>query len=162
MNPSSGKFHLIQTIDSPSPGPTSIGDAFGESVSLYGNYLVVGDTYAKPVGGGDEDGAVYFYRMNPSSGKFDLIQTIDSPSLDRTGAGDNFGRSVSLYGNYLVVGDLDADPDGKGAVYFYRINRSSGKFDLIQSIDSPSPITCLLYTSPSPRDRQKSRMPSSA
>ena len=24
------------------------------------------------------------------------------------------------------------------------------------------PITCLLYTSPSPRDRQKSRMPSSA
>ena len=25
-----------------------------------------------------------------------------------------------------------------------------------------TPITCLLYTSPSPRDRQKSRMPSSA
>ena len=25
-----------------------------------------------------------------------------------------------------------------------------------------SPFTCLLYTSPSPRDRQKSRMPSSA
>ena len=24
------------------------------------------------------------------------------------------------------------------------------------------PMTCLLYTSPSPRDRQKSRMPSSA
>ena len=28
--------------------------------------------------------------------------------------------------------------------------------------DSLSPIFCLLYTSPSPRDRQKSRMPSSA
>ena len=26
----------------------------------------------------------------------------------------------------------------------------------------PRPPTCLLYTSPSPRDRQKSRMPSSA
>ena len=26
----------------------------------------------------------------------------------------------------------------------------------------PKPETCLLYTSPSPRDRQKSRMPSSA
>eukprot|EP00828_Plagiopyla_frontata_P018806 TRINITY_DN24067_c0_g1_i1.p3 TRINITY_DN24067_c0_g1~~TRINITY_DN24067_c0_g1_i1.p3 ORF type:complete len:110 (-),score=39.12 TRINITY_DN24067_c0_g1_i1:1-330(-) len=26
----------------------------------------------------------------------------------------------------------------------------------------PKPISCLLYTSPSPRDRQKSRMPSSA
>ena len=27
---------------------------------------------------------------------------------------------------------------------------------------TPLPIFCLLYTSPSPRDRQKSRMPSSA
>ena len=31
----------------------------------------------------------------------------------------------------------------------------------IESLSSPD-ITCLLYTSPSPRDRQKSRMPSSA
>ena len=30
------------------------------------------------------------------------------------------------------------------------------------SIDERGIITCLLYTSPSPRDRQKSRMPSSA
>ena len=28
--------------------------------------------------------------------------------------------------------------------------------------DGSSPNVCLLYTSPSPRDRQKSRMPSSA
>ena len=31
-----------------------------------------------------------------------------------------------------------------------------------ESIFPPHPSTCLLYTSPSPRDRQKSRMPSSA
>ena len=31
-----------------------------------------------------------------------------------------------------------------------------------QLIDTPFQFTCLLYTSPSPRDRQKSRMPSSA
>ena len=30
------------------------------------------------------------------------------------------------------------------------------------STSTTSPHTCLLYTSPSPRDRQKSRMPSSA
>ena len=29
-------------------------------------------------------------------------------------------------------------------------------------LDHKDPYTCLLYTSPSPRDRQKSRMPSSA
>ena len=32
----------------------------------------------------------------------------------------------------------------------------------IAQIPSIQPHTCLLYTSPSPRDRQKSRMPSSA
>ena len=35
-------------------------------------------------------------------------------------------------------------------------NDADGKFTL------PSIVACLLYTSPSPRDRQKSRMPSSA
>ena len=33
--------------------------------------------------------------------------------------------------------------------------------DTVKIIKEPE-ITCLLYTSPSPRDRQKSRMPSSA
>ena len=31
-----------------------------------------------------------------------------------------------------------------------------------ENADKPKSISCLLYTSPSPRDRQKSRMPSSA
>ena len=31
-----------------------------------------------------------------------------------------------------------------------------------QKVTLNKPIACLLYTSPSPRDRQKSRMPSSA
>ena len=40
-------------------------------------------------------------------------------------------------------------------------------FGLVQLIEGVSnflsvPYSCLLYTSPSPRDRQKSRMPSSA
>ena len=37
----------------------------------------------------------------------------------------------------------------------------SGSYDLT-FVDATLTITCLLYTSPSPRDRQKSRMPSSA
>ena len=40
---------------------------------------------------------------------------------------------------------------------------SSGEyFDNISPIDGKVFTSCLLYTSPSPRDRQKSRMPSSA
>ena len=46
-----------------------------------------------------------------------------------------------------------------------KINEWFGQFyDMIQkALGAPNSITiCLLYTSPSPRDRQKSRMPSSA
>ena len=39
----------------------------------------------------------------------------------------------------------------------YRVLAELGKF-----LGIKIPFTCLLYTSPSPRDRQKSRMPSSA
>ena len=37
--------------------------------------------------------------------------------------------------------------------------------EMVQNMSNPRPFideSCLLYTSPSPRDRQKSRMPSSA
>ena len=34
--------------------------------------------------------------------------------------------------------------------------------DMVNDTEKHSKHTCLLYTSPSPRDRQKSRMPSSA
>ena len=39
-----------------------------------------------------------------------------------------------------------------------------GKVELLESLGEDSPINnfCLLYTSPSPRDRTRSRMPSSA
>ena len=109
-------YSLKQTIDSPSERTD---DEFGYSVSLYGNYLVVGDVNTDP----DGNGAVYFYRISPSSGKFDLIQTIDSPSEINN---DLFGVSVSLYGNYLVVGDNNAKSGataGKGAAYFYKMDR---------------------------------------
>ena len=43
---------------------------------------------------------------------------------------------------------------------FFTLNRSS--YSSISSTPSVRADSCLLYTSPSPRDRQKSRMPSSA
>ena len=43
-------------------------------------------------------------------------------------------------------------------------NNAGGHYnhELFWQLMKPAPSTCLLYTSPSPRDRQKSRMPSSA
>ena len=45
----------------------------------------------------------------------------------------------------------------------FRSNQNSGELILDNNdLERERGITCLLYTSPSPRDRQKSRMPSSA
>ena len=40
--------------------------------------------------------------------------------------------------------------------------REDGHYDIEAEITDNKTYSCLLYTSPSPRDRQKSRMPSSA
>ena len=95
--------------------------------------------------------------------------------LDRTGA--DFYRCVDMIKDRLGCKPLvlqlpvGAEADLKGVVDLVKMkaiiwqNEDLGaKFDIV---DVPEDLqekanTCLLYTSPSPRDRQKSRMPSSA
>ena len=69
----------------------------------------------------------------------------------------------------LTVADLKT---AKGKRKFTQVTANSVEeaeaaekagFDMIISnVKNVIPVSCLLYTSPSPRDRQKSRMPSSA
>ena len=70
------------------------------------------------------------------------IQTIQKPTRAR--ALDTSTSYQNISANYIINGTFAADSDW--------------------SEDTGVAITggCLLYTSPSPRDRQKSRMPSSA
>ena len=44
----------------------------------------------------------------------------------------------------------------------YELVFHSGDYLGQKNLQEENPVICLLYTSPSPRDRQKSRMPSSA
>ena len=44
----------------------------------------------------------------------------------------------------------------------YLVDQGAVPDKIISSSANRAALTCLLYTSPSPRDRQKSRMPSSA
>ena len=75
--------------------------------------------------------------------------------------------AVSDTGDYTVhvVVAMDAD----GTLYVHDLWRGKGEPDkwiepLLDLVEAHDPLAwaCLLYTSPSPRDRQKSRMPSSA
>ena len=66
--------------------------------------------------------------------------------------------------------NLDFDQIKTSIKDYLRANSNFTGFDfegsnfsvLIDTLAYNTYITCLLYTSPSPRDRQKSRMPSSA
>ena len=44
--------------------------------------------------------------------------------------------------------------------YYLSLEHQGGSVDLVDNLDRY--ISCLLYTSPSPRDKRQSRMPSSA
>ena len=59
-------------------------------------------------------------------------------------------------GHSAPLHDIDPYGDDPTGVWFNRIHT----FEVESEINGSK--TCLLYTSPSPRDRQKSRMPSSA
>ena len=51
----------------------------------------------------------------------------------------------------------------KGGSLVFTMTRDHAQYDMLQKLSTVVQVRrCLLYTSPSPRDRQKSRMPSSA
>ena len=106
------------------------------------------------------------------------IAIINGPNLDRLGA-----REPSIYGDQ-TLSDLEkqmtAEAESLGlklefhqsnheGVIIDTINKTLSESGIVGIIINPGALThtslalsCLLYTSPSPRDRQKSRMPSSA
>ena len=74
-------------------------------------------------------------------------------------------RSTSPIGNLTVTGNITTSNIITGNVYTTSGIFWSGNGAAYSSGSTGSSnflYTCLLYTSPSPRDRQKSRMPSSA
>ena len=84
-----------------------------------------------------------------------------------TGAGNGIGRATALGfardGAKVVVVDRDT-AGGEGTVGIIRQQGGEALFvtaDVTKSADVQAYV-CLLYTSPSPRDRTRSRMPSSA
>ena len=90
---------------------------------------------------------------------FNHVQTLTGISADGSSLNTRFGDAITMdkTGDTLVIGapghDDSSQIDG-GAVYVYKWDANN---------DSTLLYTfCLLYTSPSPRDREKSRMPSSA
>ena len=154
-------IRAVGEASSPSCLKFSIGD------KVEANYRGRGKYYPGKIKYDNRDGT---YDIDYDDGEKERsVKEADIKSLESGG---------SASANMLRRGDkVEANYRGRGKYYTGKIreDRGDGTFDidyddgeketrvreeLIRSLERPS--SCLLYTSPSPRDRQKSRMPSSA
>jgi hypothetical protein len=86
-------------------------DDFGRSVSISGDYAIVG------AHSDDEKGSAYIFKRDGSS------WSQQAKLLASDGAvGDSFGRSVSISGDYAIVGALLDDDNGaqSGSAYIFK------------------------------------------
>ena len=128
---------LIYTLDNPNAYDTSANDNFGFSVAISGNYAIVGAPYEDDASGLGS-GKAYIFDVTTGS----LVYTLDNPNAYDTSAGDNFGFSVAIDGNYAIVGaryEDDAGGSNSGKAYiFYTANGTWADAALLHTLDNPN------------------------
>ena len=114
-----------------------------DGAGLFGHTVAIQDTFLfiSAPGANQHRGIVLVYTKIAE--RWVHVDTITPPNNT---SGDNFGVSLAVHDKWLVVGT-------------YGITNIFNKQAFSRSGQA---YVCLLYTSPSPRDRTRSRMPSSA
>ena len=106
----------------------------------------------------EERGSLVIHRVKPSFGRLGQYNSV----VTRTGKVDYVDEFTSSTYDQYNVADVQVEDEHIGTIPVYE---KSNNFNLSIKSTSPLPatlISCLLYTSPSPRDATLSRMPSSA
>ena len=106
---------LAYTLDNPNIPDT--GDQFGWSVSISGDYAIVGSRYDNS---DNNSGKSCIYNVTTGA----LLHTLDNPNAYSTSANDNFGYSVAISDNYAIVGaykEDDAGGSSSGKAYIYSL-----------------------------------------
>ena len=128
--------------------------------------------------GGDDNSKIRNHALSFVGGVMSTFLSIATALIIIRSTGSMIGWGYQLQ-SPVVVGILTLIMLGIGLILLTNINFASGLTTLGSSVQSrndysgsfftgvlavvvASPCTCLLYTSPSPRDRTRSRMPSSA
>ena len=141
-----------------------VGNVTGQ-ISGIQTSIQVGDTFLKPtsIGIGTTSTAGRNAGINTAIGTLIYNATIDS--IQSYGP-QGWKNVKSLVENgHTATGGLINDHQSGSTYYRSHIFTSSGTFDITQIgtfTESIEVLVCLLYTSPSPRDMRRSRMPSSA
>jgi hypothetical protein len=117
-----GSWNQVSTILKASNAGQS--DEFGDSVSISGNYAIVGaeneDSSGTNQTGAFTSGAAYIYERDGSGNWGTSVSSTicnETKMLKATSnfaSGDTFGNSVSIEGNYAIVGARKEDSDASG------------------------------------------------
>ena len=120
---------LLYSLMNPNIIDSGGSDTFGVSVTIHGNYLIVGAPYEDFSSSVISVGAVYVFDVITGS----LLYTLLDPNKRGTSTGDQFGVSVHASGNYLAVG-ANGEVSSDGIVYVYNILTGS----LLYSVRNPN------------------------
>ena len=123
---------LTHTLDNPNAYGTSASDYFGGTVAISGNYAIV-SANGEDDAGGTESGKAYIFDVTTGA----LVHTLDNPNGYDTSAGDYFGSSVGISGNYAIVGANGEDDAGgatSGKAYIYNVTTGA----LLHTLDNPN------------------------
>lgn len=117
VKPETGWEDMTQTAMLMASDYTSY-DYFGKSVSISGDYIVVGATGDDD--NGNQSGSAYLFKKS-DVGWSNMIQTAKLKPSDGSDS-DHFGQSVSISGDYIVVGSPDDDDNGdqSGSAYIFK------------------------------------------
>ncbi len=99
------------------------GDNFGKSVAISGDYIVVGAP-------NEDFGTGVAYVFHRSGETWTQIAKLEESSNGEVN--DNFGCSVDIYGNYIVIGAWqdNAPESNTGATYIYKNNSGIWELDV--------------------------------
>ena len=134
------------TFNDPTPAPpgSAVGDAFGFSVALDGNHVLIGAS--RDDTNGVQVGQAHLFDGDPMSPTFgNLLWTFDDPTPTPDGfafGGDAFGWSVAIDGGNVLVGARQDDTNGLGVgqAHLFDGDPMSPNFgDLLQTFDDPTP-----------------------
>jgi hypothetical protein len=118
-----GSGNLISTIEDPNAYGTSAYDSFSkgpQGVSVSNNFALIGAQWEEDANANTYSGVAYV--CDVSSGDImNTMITIDNPNVYGTPAGDGFGSSVAISGDFAVIGAPNEDDNGSrsGTAYVF-------------------------------------------
>jgi hypothetical protein len=104
--------------------PDGGAEYFGSSVKTYGDYIFVSAYQEDSIENGS--GAVYVFKDNGGSWEKVAKLKASDVSTSDTSYSASFGRSIDVYGNYLIIGADSHDKDGANSIGQAYIFEQSG------------------------------------